>query len=124
MVDPSPPTVARRPTALVAHGDERVDDWFWLRERDSPEVLAYLRAENEYTAARMARYDTLREQLFEELKGHVQETDVGAPVAWGPWAYFVRTTEGRQYATHCRVARDIAHDIALGEQPDEREQIV
>src|SRR5579862_5818504 len=96
MADLNPPIAARRPVTLSAHGDDRVDDWFWLRERDSAEVLDYLRAENDYTAARMATYEQLREDIFQELKGHVQETDAGAPIPWGPWSYFVRTTEGLQ----------------------------
>ncbi|HEY1739485.1 MAG TPA: S9 family peptidase [Acidimicrobiia bacterium] len=105
MPEVHPPIAPRRPTTLAAHGDERVDDWFWLRERDSPEVLDYLRAENDYTAARMGAFQSHQDALFEELKAHVRETDVGAPAPWGPWAYFARTTEGQQYARHCRIPR-------------------
>ncbi len=107
MPNPTPPIAARRPVVLTAHGDDRADDWFWLRERDSPDVLEYLRAENAYTAARMAPHQALQNALYDELKGHVLETDTGAPIPWGPWSYFVRTTEGQQYATHCRVPRGV-----------------
>ncbi len=107
----APPLAPRHPTTLSAHGEVRVDDWFWLRNRDEPDVRAYLEAENAYTATRMAGTQALRDQLFEELRAHVQETDVGAPIPWGPWSYFGRTTEGQQYARHCRIPR--------GSQPGE-----
>jgi oligopeptidase B len=103
MVDtPEPPIAARRAKVLRAHGDERVDDWYWLRELDNPDVRAYLEAENAYTEMVTAPLAPLREQLFEEIKGRVQETDASAPVRRGRYEYFSRTIEGRQYAVHCR----------------------
>jgi oligopeptidase B len=99
---PSPPAAPRRPHTLEAHGDERVDDWFWLRDRDDPEVRAYLEAENTYTEAVGARTEKLRERVYEEIVGRVQETDVSAPVAKRPYAYFSRSIEGQQYSVHCR----------------------
>lgn len=84
------------------HGDTRIDPWYWLRDRDDPEVLAYLEAENAYTEAAFAHTDPLRGQLFEEIRGRVQETDVSPPARKGPWDYFTRTYEGRQYAAHGR----------------------
>ena len=106
-----PPKAARRPTTLAAHGSERVDDWFWLRERDNPEVLAYLEAENAYTANVTEPTAVLQSTLFEEIRSHVQEDDVSAPLPWGPWLYFSRTAEGSEYAIHERAART---------EPDER----
>jgi oligopeptidase B len=99
---PSPPVAPRRPHALRAHGDERVDDWYWLRERDDPEVRAYLEAENAYTQAVGASTEKLRGRLYDEIVGRVQETDASAPVAKGPYEYFTRTIEQEQYAVHCR----------------------
>ena len=98
----TPPVAPRRPTVLRAHGDERVDDWFWLRDRDDPQVREYLEAENAYTRDVMARTEPLQQQLFEEIKNRVQETDASAPVRKGPYEYFTRTIEGRQYGIHCR----------------------
>ena len=98
----SPPRAPARPTVLRAHDDERVDPWFWLCERDNPEVLDYLRAENAYTEAALAPTAALRDTLFEEIVGRVQETDVSPPVRRGPWEYFTRTIEGMQYDVHCR----------------------
>ena len=99
---PAPPVAPRRPTVLRHHGDERVDDWYWLRERDDPEVRAYLEAENAYTTAALAHLAPLRERLFEEIRGRIRENDASAPVAKGPHEYFTRTREGLQYPVHCR----------------------
>src|SRR5947209_17434905 len=103
-----PPRAPRRPTELHAHGDTRVDDYFWLRDRDDPEVRAYLEAENAYTAAATAPRATRREELFEELRAHVQETDASAPVPDGRWEYYARTVTGLQYGIHCRRPRGSA----------------
>jgi oligopeptidase B len=101
-VDLRPPVAPRRPTVLRAHGDERVDEYYWLRNRDDPEVIAYLGAENEFTRAAMAHTEPLQQQLFEEIKSRVQETDASAPVRKGPYEYFGRTIEGKQYGVRCR----------------------
>jgi oligopeptidase B len=87
---------------LTAHGDTRVDPYYWLRNRDDPDVLAYLKAENEYTSAALAHTESFQATLFNEIRGRIQETDVSAPVRFGPWDYFVRTVEGEQYAIHGR----------------------
>jgi oligopeptidase B len=102
---PEPPVAARHPHALVEHGDERVDDWYWLRDRENPDVLAYLEAENAYADAILAPGAELRERIFQEIKGRVQETDESAPVPFGPWEYTSRTIEGLQYEIHHRRAR-------------------
>ncbi|TMM19679.1 MAG: S9 family peptidase [Actinobacteria bacterium] len=99
---PVPPVAPRRPTVLRAHGDERVDDWYWLRERDDPEVIAYLETENAYTRAMMADTVSMQEALYAEIVARIQETDLSVPVRKGPWRYYSRTVEGRQYAIHCR----------------------
>ncbi|MGQ0804596.1 MAG: S9 family peptidase [Actinomycetota bacterium] len=99
-----PPLAPRRPYVLRAHGDERVDDWYWLRDRDDPEVRGYLEAENAYTEAETAHLEDLRKQLYDEIVNRVQETDVSAPVHKGEFEYFTRTFEDRQYGVHCRTA--------------------
>jgi oligopeptidase B len=87
---------------LAHHGDERIDDWYWLRERDDPAVREYLEAENTFTEAALAHLAPLREQIFEEIRGRVRENDAAAPVRHGPHEYFRRTREGLQYPVHCR----------------------
>lgn len=99
---PAPPRAPRRPVELHAFGDVRVDPWYWLRDRDDPAVLAYLRAENEYCEAATAPTAARRDRLYEEIRGRVQETDVSAPVRRGRWEYLSRTLEGAQYAQHLR----------------------
>jgi oligopeptidase B len=94
------------------HGDDRVDDWFWLRERDDPEVIEYLTAENAYADAMLARIAPLRDRIFEEIKSRVQETDESAPVPDGAWEYTTRTAEGSQYGVHCRRPRGAGSEAA------------
>jgi len=111
-VPATPPSAPKRPRTLSLHGDDRVDDWYWLRDRDDPEVIAYLTAENEYADAMLARLKPLRDRIFDEIKARVQESDESAPVADGAWEYTSRTTEGSQYAVHCRRPRGAAADKA------------
>ena len=89
---------------LEAHGDLRVDDWYWLNDRDDPEVLAHLRAENAYAEAIAAPSADLRERLFAEIRARIQEDDLSAPARDGGWWYWSRTEEGGQYRIHCRLA--------------------
>jgi oligopeptidase B len=99
------PLAPRNPNILRAHGEERVDDWFWLRERANPEVRAYLDAENAYTDAVTAPTKALQARIYEEIASRVQQTDTSAPVPDGPYEYYHRTIEGSQYAIHCRRPR-------------------
>lgn len=98
------PVAGRRPHLLEAHGDTRHDDYWWLRDREDPEVLAYLEAENAYAAARLEPTAALQQVLFEEIKARVQEDDVSPPSRRGPWWYWSATAEGAQYRTHHRLA--------------------
>lgn len=102
MSKPLPPSAPARPTQLEHDGDVRVDPWFWLRERDEPEVLAHLEAENAYTRAALAHLSDLRGELYDEIVSRVQESDASAPVRRGALEYFTRTVEGLQYGVHCR----------------------
>jgi oligopeptidase B len=105
-----PPTASRRPTVLRHGTDERVDDWHWLGDRDDPEVVEYLLAENSHTQSSLAHLAPLREQIYGEIKGRIRETDASAPMRWGQWRYFTRTVAGSEYRVHCRIP---AGDTAL-----------
>ncbi|MGO9910745.1 MAG: S9 family peptidase [Acidimicrobiales bacterium] len=105
---PEPPIAERRPHPIVAHGDERVDDWYWLRDKDDPAVTALLEAENAYTIAATAHLDPLIETIYTEILSHTQLTDVSYPAPKGEWAYYVRTVDGKQHAITCRRPRDAA----------------
>lgn len=100
------PVAERRPVTLEAHGDVRTDDWFWLRDKDDPAVVAHLEAENAYTAAAMAGTVPLQESLYAEMVARIQETDLSVPVRKGPWHYFSRSLEGSSYGIHCRRPAD------------------
>ncbi|CAG8867541.1 Dipeptidyl aminopeptidase BI [Pseudomonas fluorescens] len=93
------------PHAPIAHQDPGADPYAWLQARDTPEVLAYLQAENAYQEALLADQAPLREQLFEEIKGRILETDLSLPSPWGPWLYYTRTTAGDEYPRHYRCPR-------------------
>jgi oligopeptidase B len=112
-----PPVAPRRPHVHRAHGDERVDDWAWLRsdDRSDPEVLAILEAENAFVAEALAHTDTLQVELFEEMKARIKETDLSVPYRKdGRW-FYSRTVEGQQYPILCRTAVEPPPDLP----PDE-----
>ncbi|WP_022902361.1 S9 family peptidase [Curtobacterium sp. B8] len=98
----TPPTAAKRPVTRSHHGIDFVDDYEWLRDKESPETLAYLEAENAWTEAQTEHLAPLRDRIFGEVKARVQETDLSVPVRMGDWWYFTRTAEGSQYGVHCR----------------------
>lgn len=97
-----PPLAPVRPQILEANGDRRTDPYYWLRERENPEVTAYLEAENAYTEAVMAPAAALKEKLYREIRGRVQETDYSAPVLFRGWWTYTRTVEGLDYEIYCR----------------------
>jgi oligopeptidase B len=99
---PEPPMAAIRPTNLELHGQVRVDEYFWLRERASPDVIAYLEAENRYTAAMTEHLEPLRARLFEEIKGRIKQDDSSVPYRIDDWLYYVRFEDGKQYPIFAR----------------------
>jgi oligopeptidase B len=102
LTSPNPPFAERRPRVLEAHSDSRVDPYYWLREKDKPEVLAYLEAENAYADTVMAPTEKLQQQLYREILGRVQETDTSAPTLYKGWWTYTRTVEGLDYEIYCR----------------------
>ena len=99
------PLVPKRPVVRELFGEQLVDDYAWLRERDDPEVRALLEAETahaEYALRR--RTGDLRAQLYTELRGRVREDDSSVPSKDGPWLYYSRTEVGDEYPRHCRRA--------------------
>ncbi len=120
----SPPSAPRRPHVISAHGDDRQDPWFWLRQREDPEVLAYLEAENAYTEQETAPLGLLRSGLFEEMKARIKETDMSVPIRRGPWWYYSRTEEGKDYGIHCRRPARGIEELPPAGEPGEEEQIL
>lgn len=99
---PTPPIAPRRPHERIVHGDVVVDDYEWLRDKDDPEVIAHLEAENGYTQTQLQHLEPLREKVFEEIRSRTKETDLSVPMREGGWWYYSRSFEGRQYGVHCR----------------------
>jgi oligopeptidase B len=97
-----PPAAPKHPHSVTLHGDTRVDDYFWLRDKDSPEVTEYLEAENAFAEDLMAPTAELQKTLYDEIVGRIQETDQSAPYPKGAFEYYHRTEEGKQYRTYCR----------------------
>jgi oligopeptidase B len=98
----SPPSAPRHPFVTQVHGQTRVDDYHWLRDKDDPRVRAHLEAENAYTMAAMAHTEVLREALYQEMLARIQETDMDVPYRDGPFEYYARTEQGQDYPILCR----------------------
>ena len=99
---PTPPIAKRVPVVHSRHAGPVEDPWAWLRDRDDPDTLAYLRAENAFADEWLAPLKPTRDRIFDEIRNRTQETDLSVPVPYGPWEYYVRTVEGLDYALHCR----------------------
>jgi oligopeptidase B len=97
-----PPIAKIVPKEFTLHGDKRVDNYHWLRDRTNPDVIAYLEAENEYTEQVMAPLKPLQETLYNEILRRIQETDLSVPVKRDDYFYYTRTEEGKAYAIYCR----------------------
>jgi oligopeptidase B len=118
-----PPIARRDPTSTTLHGVTLLDDFRWMRDKNSPELLAYLEAENAYTAAVMAPTAELQTKLYDEMLSHIQETDESVPYRLGDWFYSTRTVEGSQYPIHCRRAA-ASPDLNSAFDPSQPEQII
>jgi len=98
----TPPVAAKKPQVRTHHNDVYVDNYEWLRDKEDPDVIAHLAAENAWTDARTAHLEVLQEQIFEEIKDRTKETDLSVPVRRGNWWYYSRTVEGQEYGIRCR----------------------
>ena len=97
-----PPAAHVHPRVLTVHGEIRVDDYFWLRDRSDPRVIAHLEAENSYSATVMRHTEGLQERLYQEMRGRIKEADVSAPEQLDQYYYYSRTEAGSQYPVLCR----------------------
>jgi oligopeptidase B len=97
-----PPVARKVPKPFTIHGDTRVDDYYWLREKTNPEVIAYLEAENTYADAVMKPTEAFQETLYKEMVGRIKETDENVPYRLGDYYYYSRTEKGKQYPIYCR----------------------
>ena len=111
MTTPTPPAAKKVPVERTHHGETFTDDYEWLREKENPEVVEHLNAENAYTEAVTADQEPLRQQIFDEIKARTVETDLSVPARKRGWWYYTRTEEGQQYAIHCRTAAQDTGDL-------------
>ena len=100
----TPPVAKKVPKIDTLHGEIRQDDYYWLREKDDPEVLAYLRAENGYTDGVMKPQESFQESLYQEMLARIKEDDSSVPYRRGAYFYYSRTERGKQYPIYCRKA--------------------
>ncbi|MEV6362038.1 S9 family peptidase [Nocardia asteroides] len=106
----SAPIAKKVPVERVHHGDTFVDEYEWLRDKEDPEVIAYLEAENAFTEAQTGQLQPLRDKIFDEIKARTQETDLSVPTRLGEYWYYSRSFEGKQYGVHCRCPIDAEAD--------------
>ena len=102
-----PPQAKKQAKTLESHGHVRQDPYYWLRQRENPEVLAYLNAENEYMKSMMAPVDPLRSKLFDQTVARIKQTDVSVPYPENGYQYYSRTEDGKQYSIYCRKKGDL-----------------
>lgn len=114
----APPVARVVPRVETVHGELRVDDYFWLRDRGDPEVMAYLEAENRYTAGVMRHTERLQEGLYQEMRRRIKETDLSVPERLDDYLYYSRTEAGGQYPIFCRRHGELGdEEILLDQNP-------
>jgi oligopeptidase B len=122
-----PPAARRIPSERTFHGDTFNDEYAWLGDKENPETIAFLEAENAYTEAMTAGQAALSDEIFGEIKARTQETDLSVPTRKGGWWYYARTVAGQQYPVHCRRAvrpDDTGPPMSEDGSPLEREEVL
>ncbi|MDW7695695.1 S9 family peptidase [Flammeovirgaceae bacterium SG7u.111] len=99
---PQAPTVEKKPKELTIHGDTRVDDYYWLNERENPQVVSYLESENSYKDSVMANLKPLQKEIYEEIVGRIKQEDTSVPYFKNGYVYYTRYEEGKEYPVYCR----------------------
>jgi len=97
-----PPTAAKIPKVLEAHGQQRTDNYYWLNDRNNPEVIRYLEEENKYTNGMLAHTQSLQDKLFKEMKGRIKEQDESVPYYFNGYTYYTKYVVGGEYPVFCR----------------------
>ena len=102
LTQPKAPVAPPKPKDVSVHGDKRIDDYFWLREKENPAVRAYLEEENAYLEAVLAPEKEIRDTLYSEMRARIKEDDTSAPTPYLGWLYYTRTEKDKQYPIYCR----------------------
>ncbi|KAG0456901.1 hypothetical protein HPP92_022058 [Vanilla planifolia] len=100
----APPVAKKVRHEMEMFGDVRTDDYYWLRDdsRSDPEILSYLKEENDYTSQAMSGHKQLEDHIYIEMRGRIKEDDISTPIRRGVYYYYERTFKGKEYAAHCR----------------------
>jgi oligopeptidase B len=101
-INVTPPVAEKIKKEMTIHGDTRIDDYYWLNERENPKVIAYLTAENKYLDTMLSPIKDLREKLYEEMRGRIKEKDESVPYFENGYLYYTRFEEGKEYPIYCR----------------------
>ncbi len=101
------PVAPKKTKELRIHGDLRIDNYYWLNEKENPEVLAYLNSENDYTKRIMQHTETFQETLFEEMKGRIKQDDTTVPYKLNGYWYIMRYEKGKDYPIYIRKKEDL-----------------
>ncbi|HXO97952.1 MAG TPA: S9 family peptidase, partial [Chthoniobacterales bacterium] len=104
---PTPPQAPQHPHPISQQGQTRVDPFFWLRDKKNPETIKYLEGENRYTDLMLKPVQGLREKLYREMRGRIQETDLSVPYRIDDYYYYARSEAGKQYEIFCRKKGDL-----------------
>ena len=112
-----PPVALREAVEHVVHGDRRVDEYAWLRHKEDPRVLEYLKDENAYTDSILKPTEELQEKLYQEMLGRILQTDLSVPSRLRGYSYYSRTIEGKQYPIYCRRVDKTRDGVNEGAQP-------
>jgi oligopeptidase B len=102
-----PPVATKQPRELTMHGDTRIDNYYWLNERENPDVISYLNAENDYTRQIMSDTEDLQENLFQEIVSRIKQTDESVPYKKNGYFYYTRFEEGQEYPIYARKKGDL-----------------
>src|SRR5207247_1916914 len=97
-----PPVATTKPKIDTLHGDVRTDNYFWIRDKSNPDVIAYLNAENAYTEAKMKHTEALQQKLYDEMLSRIKETDVSVPFRDNGYLYWAATEKGKSYPIRMR----------------------
>jgi oligopeptidase B len=104
----TPPVAKIIPKKIVLHGDVRIDNYSWLRDRNDPNVMKYIEAENAYTEEVMKHTEPLQQKIYQELLARMNESDISVPEKIGDYYYYSRTEKGKQYPLNCRKKRSLS----------------
>ncbi|NUN05264.1 MAG: S9 family peptidase [Bdellovibrio sp.] len=107
------PVASKYPRKMTHHKDTIIDNYFWMRNKDHPETMPYLHAENKYFEAHMRPLQTLKNKLYKEMRSKIKEVDSSVPASDGPYLYFTRFKKGFQYSQHVRTAKDTGKEEVI-----------